>query len=365
MYYHEKTFTTTVSGRRTVPVACEKCGYRYYFELARQAVGKGSAPYYLFQKAAKQRSVNRANKLLAKKLARESELVPCPQCHWINEELIDGYFRSRRRTLPWVLIILVASVLIIPVVAMLPVKNSNLVPIGLLILVAVVAGLMALMPVTRMIARARLRPNTNYPNPPKLPPGTPPALVEQTDPVTGRVGIGPATTTLVNDVLEGEWAILRPGQLRFPSYCCACLAPATTVAAVPIKWSENSGLKIPMCAACRAKMRRSYWELAVLFSAFELGVMYLIASNLPKGVDEVGRWAIFGVAGFFGVIFIGLGVPALIVRPYRLRTVDRSRSIIRFAARNPRYTAMIAAQVLEEDGVVAPEPETVDAELDV
>src|ERR1044071_4157460 len=95
--YVGKRFTATATGRRIVEVRCDKCQAQYFYELLRQATGTASAPYYLGQNSAARRSEKIAQKRLAKRLAAESDLVGCPSCKWVNEELVRGYRRMRYR----------------------------------------------------------------------------------------------------------------------------------------------------------------------------------------------------------------------------------------------------------------------------
>ena len=43
-----------------------------------------------------------ARKDLARRLERESEMVPCPKCQWVNEDLIARYRRRKYRPLAWI-----------------------------------------------------------------------------------------------------------------------------------------------------------------------------------------------------------------------------------------------------------------------
>src|SRR4051812_7492944 len=92
--YTQTKFTTTVVGARIVSVNCENCGCDYYFELRRVGTGVGIAPYSLGQGRAEQSASERANQNIADRLEGEAELVPCPKCHWINEELVTAYRKS-------------------------------------------------------------------------------------------------------------------------------------------------------------------------------------------------------------------------------------------------------------------------------
>jgi hypothetical protein len=95
--YVARSYTTTVVGRRWEQVACEKCQTTFHYELVRVGVGSGSAPYFIGQDSARDRSAGAAHKDVNKKLEREAELVPCPKCHRVNQSLIRRYRRGIRR----------------------------------------------------------------------------------------------------------------------------------------------------------------------------------------------------------------------------------------------------------------------------
>src|SRR5690242_15731697 len=104
--YVSRTFTTTVVGRRWEKVTCEKCQAEFHYELVRIGVGSSSAPYYIGQDSARQRASGTAQRNLDKRLAREAELVPCPKCRWVNQDLIRRYRRSLYRAGPWLSLLL-------------------------------------------------------------------------------------------------------------------------------------------------------------------------------------------------------------------------------------------------------------------
>src|SRR3954447_1776401 len=100
LIYAGKNFTSSIAGKRIDTVVCEKCSTTFYYQLTRTGVGKASAPYFLGQGAAAKRAQKTAEKNLAKRLADEGEMVPCPRCNWVNFDLIQRY-RLRKYRRPW------------------------------------------------------------------------------------------------------------------------------------------------------------------------------------------------------------------------------------------------------------------------
>src|SRR5437660_1384084 len=89
-----KSVKAQSGGKQIEAVTCEKCQTRFYYELAR--TGAGAATGFLFAgDAARRRAAAAAQRNLQVRLSREAELVPCPRCQWINQELIDKCRRLR------------------------------------------------------------------------------------------------------------------------------------------------------------------------------------------------------------------------------------------------------------------------------
>src|SRR5437867_1155821 len=95
--YVGKTFTATASGSVMKEVVCEKCRSSFFYQLARTATGRGEAPYYIGQDAAQERAQRRADAKVAKMLKRDSEVVPCPKCDFIQPHMLRDL---RRRMYP-------------------------------------------------------------------------------------------------------------------------------------------------------------------------------------------------------------------------------------------------------------------------
>jgi hypothetical protein len=82
--YFAKKMTATETGRRLKQVVCENCATEYFYQLHRSFTASHDAPYYLGQSGAQRKAEVSARKGLEKRLANDSEMVPCPACNWIN-----------------------------------------------------------------------------------------------------------------------------------------------------------------------------------------------------------------------------------------------------------------------------------------
>src|SRR5687768_10630050 len=99
LFYFDKKFDAERVGARLERVECSKCGCEYFYELRRVGKGRGFAPYRLGQASAARLAHEKSAHDLAERLTFEADLVPCPRCNWINDELVEGYRRGRYRRL--------------------------------------------------------------------------------------------------------------------------------------------------------------------------------------------------------------------------------------------------------------------------
>lgn len=173
--------TASATSTRLVEVHCAKCDCTYFYELTREGAGSEVSAYFLFQQRARESAVAKAREDAKRRLASEAELVPCPSCHWINEELIEGYRRTRYRgwieRSIWMAVFgLGFCALQVSVRAGIPghtgevILFAGVVPVFLILAVTGVFLLVRTM-------RNHIQPNARYPEPPRLPRRVPESLM--------------------------------------------------------------------------------------------------------------------------------------------------------------------------------------------
>src|SRR5665213_2105223 len=96
--FWEKRVDAEQGGGRVVRVECAKCGCEYFYELTRIGTGSRSVPYGIGVARATRSVQEQSKRDLTRRLATEAELVPCPQCNWINDDLVQGYRCGRYRS---------------------------------------------------------------------------------------------------------------------------------------------------------------------------------------------------------------------------------------------------------------------------
>jgi len=96
-----RSYTTEVKGAVLKRVTCEGCGGRYVYRMERSAEGQGTSPYMIDNRGAERRSSTAADRALLRKLQRECDIVPCPACGTVQEDMVrrsrGGQHRWLRR----------------------------------------------------------------------------------------------------------------------------------------------------------------------------------------------------------------------------------------------------------------------------
>lgn len=351
-------YTSFVVGRQIEQVTCEKCQTQFCYELTRIGTGVSHSPYFLDEASAPNRAQGRAQGDMGKRLQREAEMVPCPKCGWVNEDLIKVYRKLKYRRLPWLAVAIVpvgffAALFLGAGLARVFGGDSDVPWMSRLALLIVCLSSPAWIFLLRGWLRRRIDPNRTYPQRPVVPLGTPPAVLERKDPAGGKSRFNLVANRYENADRVAGWAVYRPEQVSFPEVCCVCMAPATTSYRSPFPINKGSDFPVPLCGSCLSRIRRRWWTIALAITA--VSIVSALALGLamgppPPGHDSVMRWL---GCGFLALIVAAIGIAAIpgrICRPYRLRFVDAGRDIMKFKAANKSYTQFLIDQVRRSNG---------------
>jgi len=334
--YFAKHVTRSLAGARLVRVECARCECEYFYNLTRIGVGASQAPYYIGVGRATRTAEKRAKKDLQRRLAREAELVPCPKCNWINDELVQGYRLVRYRflgTLARGLLLAGAIVGVVLGVIGALADPADLVyfliaPLGMLLFAGGVYLLQIWM-------RSRIQPNRDFPLEPKQPPGTPPALLKH--PETGE--LYPAKPAAVPILAPGDWCDFQLGRHRLPLVCCGCLEPASTAHGY-----NAVSLIVPRCQDCARDSKRAYWR--VFYYVAMAGLFVTAAILVPLHLPAEEFW-IFSVVGIAASLVLAAFVGSKRTAPVRVAIGDRSRGVVRLRFKNADYAQVVAHHVSE------------------
>jgi hypothetical protein len=97
LLYHRFDDYGTLSRTVFVDVTCEQCGHRYGHAMTRTRRAIGDRYVWQSREKYREKYVEEARRELDAKLARGVEVVPCPQCGWIQARMLD---RARRERYP-------------------------------------------------------------------------------------------------------------------------------------------------------------------------------------------------------------------------------------------------------------------------
>lgn len=333
--YFASRFETSQTGTQLAGVECEQCRCQYYYELTRIGSGTATAAYGLGKTSAEASSQLQSEVELQERLSEEAELVPCPECHWINTELVEGYRRSRYR---WA-VPLAAGIAFCGTVAALIsaaflwnglAADRGALPYVLIGGPGISIAIGAVIVLIRNLLRSRIRPNHAFPAPPKVPPGVPPALLldeatQTLHPVEGEAASASG---------ECEWYDFQIGRHQLPPCCCQCMNEAADEHVWKHPVTVAVELTLPRCADCRRKSAREYllaWLVGfAVCSAIGIGLLLAL-------VSDVDFFWILAVCH----VLVSLGVATFIASmrsaPASLKIVDRSRGILRLRFGNPEY----------------------------
>src|SRR5829696_6431955 len=80
-------YRSTMSATVTKHVTCENCSCSYTYEMTRSATGQGTSVLWLDNEGAESRAQERAAKSLERQLRTGCDLVPCPDCGWVQRDM--------------------------------------------------------------------------------------------------------------------------------------------------------------------------------------------------------------------------------------------------------------------------------------
>jgi hypothetical protein len=165
---------------------------------------------------------------------------------------------------------------------------------------------------------------------PKLPPGSPPALL--LDEASGQL-------TPAEPIFLGGWLDFQVGRHHLPNLCCHCLQPPAPQHAYNLPLDGALKFEIPRCAACAQKYYRKSWRIWFLTVILGLlgGVPILALMNLQSFF-----WLVFGAS--FLILCAVASIFALEKVPGKV--IDYSRGIVRLKFTNPEYHRLAAQQII-------------------
>jgi hypothetical protein len=341
--YYGKTFESSRAGGCAVGVVCDHCGCTYYYELARIGTGAHTASYGIGSSSASQKAEDQSESDLQQRLAMEAELVPCPRCHWISDELVKGYRLGRYRGVGKLAFALgfggsILSLIVAWFIHIGSALDRWLLPYLLIGGPATFTGIAITLLLLRGLWRGRIQPNREFPQEPRLPPGTPTALIM--DEATQNLRPAMRTSAPVDQVLDYQF-----GRHKLPPLCCECLQPSDEGREYPIQVTRLVHVAVPRCAACAGKSDRQSQRISLIFVL--LGLLIGAAMVVLMVLASVELWIIIiSALALFGATLVLISVVAEArTAPVKAAGRDRSRGVVRLRFRNPAYVQAVTQQL--------------------
>ncbi len=345
--YVSKTYFATSRGKALRAVRCEQCDGQFYYWLSRSVQGTAEAPYFLGGDSAARKAREEAAKLLDKSLSKHHDVVPCPHCGHVQQAMIR-HARSGMYNGIWSLaLVLLILGPIYTIIGLIDLSSGSSNRRGqenassfwwIPGAIGAVGGLCLLL-VRRLMISKRTSTGQWLDGLIAL---CPPALIlagKRYERFQDRLRTVPRKI-VAEDQQEGEWVNVPWLRITLPMICIECLQPATTVFRCPFKGKEKSQTPMPLCADCRARIDRLWHRnraLVVLGSI--VAATGLALMPIPMAVA-----ARFFIAIFISIVLAALlteFLPAMLTRPFQMKSIDEERSIYRMRFRNPRYTQLL------------------------
>jgi hypothetical protein len=344
--YFGRSYTAAVSGARIKEVRCEKCGQTYFYRLVRRGEGRGTSPYYLNNRGAERRAQAGAERKLAKLLERGVDPVPCPDCGWIQANMVR---EIRRRKLRWMNVFSIAFAILFGVIIGIwiptatkgferPMKQDDWAVLGVMAgLLVVTAGGPWLL--RQMLLRLR-NPNRYYPQCPPPIPGAPRAFKDESS-----ASAESAAQDEHAPVIEPSgWMTVQLLDVPHPAQCCSCLDTTGNVRV--FKPATLVEIPLRVCPPCwkMYRMRQWFWTIggALIAAAIAYGLLML-----SDDFDEQERiiFACFGA--FFGMI-AALVIATKMTAPVRFGGFNNQLNTIRIKFANLEFIPVFVDAQIEQ-----------------
>lgn len=336
--YAGKTFVSTFSGKLLKQVLCDRCHCEYRYELCRVAEGKAESPYYLFQKRVREHAERQAAQGLLTMLKEDVELVPCPRCGHIPQDMAACIRAKLYRPIQTAGLWIAGSGLLgAALFTAIQIVWNESVTYGIVSAVISLA-----IGVAGILLRRVLASNVDLKDPAgraaRYIEGAPPALLPAGAPdADGNIAYEPAPRRRTSGQ-PAAWIAYPLLRVPLPDYCCECLAPTTET------WKptfNSCNVPIPLCEPCRTSLKRRYRIFELLSIAFALTFTPAVAAVVAR-LQIAKPWAVAAGA----VLFIAIAAAACserFLRPHRIKRLDASRGLYRLRFRNGDYMRVLQA----------------------
>jgi hypothetical protein len=186
--------------------------------------------------------------------------------------------------------------------------------------------------------RSCIQPNSGFPREPRVPQGTPPALI--LDEATQSLRPAKPASTPTDDFLD-----FQLGRDTLPACCCGCLQRGTTDDGYLVQVTKLLQLKIPQCADCAGKVKRELRRIALMLIVPGLLVSVAVAWAMAQASVHVSVIIMTWLVLFFAAVIVTGIVAIARTEPVTVLSRDPSRGVVRLRFRNPDYVQVVREQL--------------------
>ncbi len=336
-FYFSLEKTAFVALNRVVSVTCEKCGCAYYYELTRIGAGSTEAAYGILTLSGSS-AEQQAEKEAWGWVTNDAELVPCPQCKWINEDLVICHRKGRTERWRILASLVVYAGLGLTLFIALVGYFSARRPLELIAYI-IGPGILGTFSIAATFKAIRkwlehsIQPNRNHPEEPHLPIGTPPALV-----MNDQRQLVPARPGALDTQREGEHKSMafQVGRHAVIGHtCCVCMGEANHMSSFTIQPIAGFDFQMGLCWGCGC--RNTVASCAKSFGAAL--VVFAVTTSLAilAGIREEG--IVF--VNLLLSVAVGWIVWSLVRYPIRVTVVDVTRGVLFLKFKNPQFPSLV------------------------
>ncbi len=335
MFYFQNEFSSVAVARRLHLNVCQRCGSEFAYEVFRIGQGSGTSVYGLNNDGAEDRAHRRALANAFSLAEKSPEVVPCPKCDHIAEEMVDEWGRGTMGGLLFcgtiAIVLGVTAATFGGIFLKFPPRRNPPSEEALWVLFGCGIAVIALGIAMILLRSHRLRTTRPVPGPHTaqrlLDLGYMPALLVG---VTNRdaVSLAPARP-VVRQMADGAFIVPVLKALP-PAACLVCLEPVNT-----------GGPDFALCRQCTVRQRVQRLRIVLPVAIVFCTLLWLMVPT--DAWDELARrfWWFLIMPGIS--LLVGFVIAVKLRRSFALKRADAIRGVCRIEGASQGYFDLLSA----------------------
>jgi hypothetical protein len=344
--FRGKTFTHTNSGSAPRAVICEQCNCKYFYQLTRTTRSSTNSPFRMLDERAQQVAEERAKESLKTALESDIDPVACPKCGWVQEDMVRAMKDNKSMAMVWATLGLTVVIGIIGRFVWTESRDSSSVERihEVIAWTAAAAGFASIAAIlTHVVQVIMIQPNEGYPDRPSKPLLGPPALkIRESD----RISTTLIPARFAPPEIKNGWIALQVTNWGPPDCCMMCLSDDVFGGFdYPLRFRPS--MPMPICKRCYHGFQLKWWLIVLGISVAIYFAIYRIAASTEMDLFELSMFV--GLIGTFASAMISPFTASLLLKPFRVRSINFRSGWSRFRFRNSGFTELIRGQLARPD----------------